>query len=269
MKTLQINTAQNVKINFELADVSKRLFAFVIDNVVKLGYLYLIISVWGKMDFYSLRHDPWSERAISVLFLLPLTFYSLYSEILMNGQTLGKRLMKIKVVTIDGYKPSVTDYIMRWFLRVVDFNIFSLIIVYIFTLGLDDYSDLIGGLFFFGKLLGLITIIITKNNQRIGDLIANTIVISLKDTAKFSHTILVNLSEEYQPKYPNVIKLSDNDARIIKDVFVTANREKDYKTLIKLRKKIEEVTGIQSDQGKDAQFISDILKDYNYYTQDM
>jgi hypothetical protein len=66
-----------------------------------------------------------------------------------------------------------------------------------------------------------------------------------------------------------VIKLSDNDARIIKETFKTAIRLNDYKTLIKLRSKILEVTDIKSVHVSDKDFIDTVLKDYNFYTQNM
>lgn len=266
MKTLQINTAQNVKINFEIADIGRRLLAFVVDNIIKFAYIYIVL------EFYSVNYsgrDFWSIEAMDIIIFLPVTFYSLYSEILLNGQTLGKKLLKLKVVTIDGYKPDITDFIMRWFLRLVDFNFFSLVFIYIAALGLQENFGLLFSAFIFGKLVGFITILTTKHNQRIGDLAANTIVISLKDDAKFSQTILMNISDAYVPKYPNVIKLSDNDARIIKELFTQSKIERDYNTLMKLRRKIEEVTGIKSEEEKDYNFINDVLKDYNYYTQDM
>ena len=69
--------------------------------------------------------------------------------------------------------------------------------------------------------------------------------------------------------YPSVIKLSDNDARIIKETFKTASKFNDFKTLIKLRSKILEVTDIKSVHKSDKEFIDVILKDYNFYTQNM
>jgi hypothetical protein len=71
------------------------------------------------------------------------------------------------------------------------------------------------------------------------------------------------------PTYPLVIKLSDNDARIIKETFNIAVAKRDYATLIKLRVKIEEVTGIKNTSGNDTDFLRTILKDYSYYTQSM
>ena len=213
--------------------------------------------------------DAWTVKAIDVLFFLPVTFYSLYTEILLDGQTLGKKIMHLKVMNVDGFKPSITDYIMRWLLRIIDFNLFMLLYIYVASLGLKDQYFLVVAIFMFGKMIGFFLILFTNKNQRFGDIIANTIVIYLKDDVKFSQTILENLSEGYKPTYPNVIKLSDNDARIIKETYKTAIKFNDYKTLIKLRSKILEVTEIKSIHKSDKEFIDTVLKDYNFYTQKM
>ena len=270
MKTLQIKTAQNVHINFTLANVFQRLLAFFIDNIVKFAYLYFGYQVFDfSLINDSLSGDSWSIKAIDVLFFLPITFYSLYSEILMNGQTLGKKILNLRVMNVDGFKPSVTDYVIRWFLRVVDFNFFMLLFIYVASLGLSDQYALLVVLFLFGKAVGFLLILFTSKNQRFGDVIANTIVVYLKDEVQFSQTILENIKENYVPTYANVIKLSDNDARIIKETFKTAAKFNDFKTLIKLRSKIIEVTEIKSVHKSDKDFISTVLKDYNYYTQNM
>jgi uncharacterized RDD family membrane protein YckC len=270
MKTLQIKTAQNVNIKFTVATVFQRLFAFSIDNLIKFAYLYFANKIvsFSSLDA-SLNGDGWTIKAVEVLFLIPITFYSLYSEILMDGQTIGKRLLKLKVINIDGYKPSITDYMMRWFLRVVDFNLFLLLFVYVASLGLNDQYVLLVLIFLFGKLVGFFLILFTNKSQRFGDIIANTIVIYLKDDVKFSQTILEDIQFDYKPTYANVIKLSDNDLRIIKETYKTAVRHNDFKTLIKLRSKILEVTDIKSIHKSDIEFIDTVLKDYNYYTQSM
>lgn len=270
MKTLQIKTAQNVNIKFTAANVFQRLLAFAVDNVLKFTYLYFAIKLFDLSILDdSINGDGWTIKAVEVLFFLPVTFYSLYSEILMDGQTLGKKLLKIKVINVDGFKPSITDYIIRWFLRIIDFNLFALLFVYVASLGLSDQYALLMALFLFGKLIGFLLILFTDKSQRFGDIIANTIVIYLKDEVEFSQTILENIKENYIPTYPSVIKLSDNDARIIKETFKTAAKFNDYKTLIKLRSKILEVTDIKSVHKSDKEFIDIILKDYNFYTQNM
>ena len=239
MSELQINTTQNVKITFTAAGAGERLSAFVIDMSIKIGYLTVLSNMFGVFE----NMDEWSQIAINTLLGFPVMFYTLALESLFNGQTLGKRIMKIRLVKIDGYQASFSDYAVRWFFRIVDIYIFG---------------------------LGLFVIASNKKSQRIGDMAAGTAVIILKDKVNISHTILEQLTDDYKPTYPTVIKLSDNDARIIKEAFNTSKLITDYKTLIKLRKKIIEVTGIKEvRQSSDIEFIAVVLKDYNFYTQDM
>ena len=187
--------------------------------------------------------DRWSQIGLNTVLSFPVVFYTLALESLLEGQTLGKKVMNIKVAKIDGYQTSFSNYVVRWFFRIVD--------VYIFG-------------------LGFFVISFTEKSQRLGDLAAGTAVILLKDKVNISHTILENLKQDYIPTYPNVIKLSDNDARIIKETFVNARKSQDFNTLIKLRSKIMEVTTIKvMKQKTDAEFIDVILKDYNFYTQNM
>lgn len=238
MSELQINTTQNVKINFTASGVGERLLAFIIDNLIKIGYITMLnLSIGAFQDM-----DQWSHIGINTLLGLPVVFYTLILEALLEGQTIGKKLMKIKVVKIDGYQASLSDYVIRWFFRIVDIYMFG---------------------------LGFFVILFSKRSQRLGDMAAGTSVILLRDRVNISHTILEDLSSDYQPTYPTVIKLSDNDARIIKDTFSTAKATNDYQTLIKLRNKIMEVIDISGTPSNDIHFIDTILKDYNYYTQSM
>lgn len=238
MSELQINTTQNVKIKFEASGAGERLLAFIIDSAIKMGYLLLLNGVFDVFE----GMDEWSQIGINTVLSFPVIFYTLALEAMLEGQTIGKRALKIKVVKIDGYQSSLSDYVVRWFFRIVD--------VYIFG-------------------LGFFIMAFSKKGQRLGDMAAGTAVISLKDKVNINHTILENLKDDYKPSYPSVIKLSDNDARIIKETFNNARSVKDYKTLIKLRSKIMEVAEIKSHQGTDIEFIDTVLKDYNYYTQSM
>lgn len=269
MKTLQIKTAQNINLQFTLANIGQRLLAFIADNVIKFIYLYVVFRFFDTNNSQGIFHDDWSTKAFYIVLLIPVTFYSLYSEILMEGQTVGKKFLKIKVININGFKPSLSDYIIRWFLRVIDFNFFALVLVYIYSLDIDmnRFDVIIWLLFMTGKLVGFFTILYTRNNQRIGDIISNTIVIDLKDTVQFSDTIIEDIAPDYIPTYPNVINLSDNDMRLIKGTFTALDKNSDFKTLIKLRSKIESVANITSKETSDKVFIAKVLKDYSYYTQ--
>ncbi|WP_369012651.1 RDD family protein [Flavobacterium anhuiense] len=247
MSELSINTTQNVKINFIAASVGERLGAFFIDLFIVICYitaLSIVLFDWLQLDRLMVNLDGWSRGAIFLLLYSPVIVYSLVLESVFEGQSLGKKLLKIKVVKIDGYQAGFGDYLIRWFFRVIDF----------FT--------------FFG-LPGLITVITSQKSQRLGDMAAGTAVITLKNKINISHTILEDIGESYVPTYPLVIKLSDNDMRIIKETFQKAAAKNDHEVIYKLAAKIESVTGIKNQSGNNSDFIRVILKDYNFYTQNM
>jgi uncharacterized RDD family membrane protein YckC len=243
MDQVAINTTQNVNINFNLASFGDRMLGYLIDEIIKFAYILIIALFLSYLDFTG-DMDQWSIMAIYLVFFIPAIFYSLFLETLLEGQTIGKRVMKTKVVKIDGYQASFGDYLIRWVMRLVDI-----------------YSN--------SAIVGVMAIVSSKNSQRLGDMAAGTAVISLKNKYTIDSTILENIGEAYQPVYPLVVKLSDNDARIIKNSFTIASKKQDTETLRKLRMKIEEVTGCKNVSGNDIDFIKTVLKDYNFYTQNM
>ena len=247
MSQLSINTTQNVVINFTAASVGERIGAYMLDLLVKTAYIIIVFYVFFsffEIDRWLNQLDNWSQAAVYMLFFLPIAFYSLVQEALLEGQTLGKKLVKIKVVKIDGYQAGFGDYLIRWLFRVIDISIGS-------------------------GIIGLITMVVNSKTQRLGDISAGTAVITLKNKVTINSTILEEIGQEYQPRYPLVIKLSDNDARIIKETFQNAMKTADFVVLNKLTAKIEQVTGIKNDLGSTQEFIRTVLKDYNYYTQNM
>lgn len=247
MTQLSINTTQNVIINFSPASVGERIGAYFLDLLIKIAYgivVFYIFFYMFSLNLIIMQLDQWSQAAIYMVFALPIVFYSLVQESLLEGQTFGKRLLKIKVVKIDGYQAAFGDYLIRWLFRLIDIS-------------------------FCSGIIGLIAMVVNDKTQRLGDMSAGTAVITLKNKINISHTILEDIGEEYQPKYPLVIKLSDNDARIIKETFQLAVKNSDMEIIVRLVGKIEEVTGIKNDMESKKDFIKTILKDYNYYTQNM
>ncbi|MDC8106485.1 MULTISPECIES: RDD family protein [Chryseobacterium] len=245
MSQIAINTSQNVNINFNIASVGERMLAFIIDLLIKVAYA--VVTFYVFFNFLDLGYllnglDQWSQMAIYIAITFPIYIYPLVLESLMEGQTPGKKVMKIRVVKIDGYQAGFGDYLIRWVFRIIDTS--------------------------FAGVIGLISMIVSKNNQRLGDIASGTAVISLKNSINISHTILENIQEDYVPSFPQVIALSDNDMRIIKDNYTKALRVDDRQIISKLSDKIKNILKLEVDPVKmtERQFINIIIKDYNYYT---
>ena len=207
--------------------------------IILFWFLFKVFNFGAFID--SL--DNWSQMAVYIVLTMPIHVYTLVSESLMEGQTFGKKMLKIKVVKIDGFQASFGDYLMRWFFRLI-----------------DVFSN--------SGVVGLISMIVSKNNQRLGDIASGTAVISLKNKVNISHTILENLKEDYIPLFPQVIALTDNDVRIIKENYQKALKIDDRAVVSKLSTKIKEILKIEVDPTKmtERQFINIIIKDYNFYT---
>jgi len=251
MTEIQITTTQNVSLSFKPAGLNYRILAWLIDVLVKIayigviGYLFFGLLKLGKyLD--SLVADYWTNIAILILLLLPVIFYTLVLETLLGGQTIGKKIIKIKILKIDGCQTGFLDFFIRWVTRVIDVSLFSGIIALIF----------IGS---------------SKKGQRLGGIASGTVVVDLRNKVNISHTILdENLEDDYKPIYPTVIKLSDNDVRIIKEYFIKAKNKNDHGLLLKLKQKIVMVIGQEPSVNITAKdFITTVLKDYNFITQNM
>lgn len=245
MSQIAINTSQNVNINFNIASIGERMLAFIIDLLIKVAYVIFIFYLFFNiLDLGYLLNglDQWSVIAIYTVITFPVYIYPVVLESLMEGQTPGKKLMKIKVVKIDGYQAGFGDYLIRWVFRLIDTT--------------------------FVGTVGVISMIVSKNNQRLGDIASGTAVISLKNNINISHTILENIHEDYVPSFPQVIALSDNDMRIIKDNYTKALKTDDRQIITRLSDKIKSILKLEIDPVKmtERQFISVIIKDYNYYT---
>ncbi|MCB9201575.1 MAG: RDD family protein [Flavobacteriales bacterium] len=240
MEKLLIQTPQNVNIEYRLASVGSRVLAVLIDYFIVLVYwfiMYLILFYAGL--FYS--NDGWMIMGVVSLILLPGFFYPLFMEILYSGQTVGKMIVKTKVIKIDGSRATVYEYFIRWVLSMVDVYMLS-------------------------GCIGLLSIIFTKKSQRLGDIAAGTSVISLKSKIDIKQTVLEEIKEEeYIPTYPEVVKLTDKDINIIKKAFHEAVSKKNYKLINKLSQKIIETTGTKKGNISSKEFIDKVLKDHFYY----
>lgn len=241
MSKLAINTAQNVNLDYKLIGIGERFVAFLIDGLILTAYMFVVENLVEVSAIFDV--DSWTRRGFLGLFLLPAFFYSLLCHVLFGGQTVGKMIMKIKVVRFDGSPTQWYNFLVRWMLRIVD-------------------------IWLFFSSIGVMSILLSEKKQRVGDAAAGTVVISVKKKHKITSTILEDITDDYQPVFSTVTQLSDKDVRIIKDTFIISKKNNDFKTLTTLRNKICDVLKIESDLF-DKEFIDTILKDYNYYTQNM
>ena len=231
-----IITGQFVRISQTPASAGERLIAIVVDYILIALYLFSTITLIYKMNL------PNDFQAIASIFIisLPALLYSFLCETFNHGQSLGKRLMNIRVVKTDGSTPGIGAYLLRWMLFPID-------------------GPVTGG-------LGLLSILLTKNNQRFGDLAAGTMVIKEKNYRKI-HVSLDEfdyLTKNYCPTYPQAADLSLEQVNVITRTLETGNRERKLR-IATLAGKIKETLSVAPRNQTDEAFLQTILRDYQYY----
>lgn len=238
MAFISITTPQNIELEYQLASLGDRIVATIIDMLIMAGYVILVSIITGfASDFFG-RGFAW----LYVIIFLPVTFYTLLSETLLNGQTVGKRVMAIKVISMSGYQPAFSQYLIRWLFRLVD-------------------------LWFFSFVPAVITIALTDNHQRIGDLIAGTTLVKTKAKSNLQQTIYIpELKQDYYVHYPEVLNLNDQDMQLVKDVLLNVQKTGNSLLAVQTMQKIEQVLRIKNRHTEAMDFLMTVLRDYNHLT---
>jgi uncharacterized RDD family membrane protein YckC len=231
--SLQIETAQNVGVDYEVASVGDRILAQLID--------YAIYFVWimGTAGFMALsKADRSGDSAVWLTMagmILPILLYPLLCEYYLNGQTVGKMALRIRVIKIDGTKATLSSYLLRWLLSLVDIT-------------------------FFSGLIAVLAIAINGKGQRIGDIAAGTTVIKTQATVRLEHLMHSGLSPDYKPSYEGVTQLSDKDISTLRKVIASHNVDLQQVAV----HKIEALLGINSLE-EPRTFLQTIVSDYQFY----
>ena len=260
MSIIQIATPFNIDLEFEIAEFHKRLFAYIIDFIVLLVYFASMKTFYyGGYNQIS-KEVLQSHVGIDILTIsLPMLLYSLVSELLMHGQSLGKKIMGIRVISLEGGEPTLGQYLLRWMFRAWEwpfmfgYTFFSSESIFVYTL--------ITG------FLGIIVVIIigvTKKSQRLGDVAANTVVVNTRSKLSVHDTVFMEISQpDYHVKFPEVLKLTDRDINTIKNVVTHFYKTHSADTAVRVANKVQDVLKISTDMYA-IDFLEKLLADYNY-----
>lgn len=176
---LEVRSTDSVQVSLPVAGVGSRSYAFVIDwhirTVLALGWFF---SVWLVFWLLGLEDgDPMSVFQIELyayIAFLPMSIlYFLYHPVLeiVRKQTPGKRIAAIRIVTLEGRTPTANAMLIRNVFRIID----ALPSMY---------------------LLGLIVAFFTRNQVRIGDIAAGTLLVHQEKTSNHFMSSVVELTEQ-------------------------------------------------------------------------
>jgi len=253
MPEIHIPTPFNIDISFETAAFYKRLLAYLIDFLLMVLYMFSILYLlYGGFKVGEEGHG-----FVMIMLFIPLLFYSLFSELWMNGQTIGKIIFKIKVVSLDGGEPTLGQYLLRWFMR---FYEWAFIIFFLF------WGNGIWGVLWLviGSLTSIITISVSPKSQRLGDIVAGTVVVETASKLTVDDTIFMHVQQtDYKVKFPEVMRLSDRDINTIKNVITQAKKSNSFDMCNRIAIKVQEVLKVPTDMYA-MDFLEKIMEDYNY-----
>jgi uncharacterized RDD family membrane protein YckC len=244
MKTTEIVTTHNVVIQYEIASVMLRIIAQILDLIVIFTYMWVITLLFARALFSGSTDVV---MLVMWLFMLPVIFYSFMMEALFAGQTPGKMILGMRVLNLNGDNATLSELFMRWMFRMVDI---------VFSFG----------------MLGVIVALSNEKTQRLGDVLANTVVIKLKPNTEFSITDILKIkkSEDYQPTYPEIVRFTDEDMLLVKNTLerLKNNPNEHYKRLAKeLITKICTELNIPEPTKDRLEFLKTTLQDYIVLTR--
>jgi uncharacterized RDD family membrane protein YckC len=232
MSTIHVQTAQNVALEYEVASVGDRILAQLLDWLVLLLFSVVVNFLIEKAT------SSQDERRILLMLLiaLPWLLYQPLCEIFFNGQSIGKRARQIKVTRRDGLRPHLGDYLLRW------------------LLGLLEVSASFGS-------IATVAVLLNGHGQRLGDMAANTMVVSLRPAPATGSLPLADLPAGYMVVFPQVSTLSDQDINLVRRLMHQALKRNNYMLLHEVANKVKALTSIQTDL-QDEPFLHTILQDH-------
>ena len=235
MSETKIITSQYVEIKQTPAGIGERIFARMIDYIIMIVYSFGLFSIISE-EFGYMGDDL--SMLIYFIFFLPVVFYSLLWEIFNNGRSPGKMIFKMRVVMKDGSVPSIGAYFLRWLMLLVDFWMSE---------------------------IGLIVMLLNKDNQRFGDISAGTVVIKENEYRRMNVTLdeYNHLSRNYKPVFPQAENLSLEQVGTIYEALARYD-ERRLQRISALSDKVKTFLKVHPNV-EDSVFLNTVVRDYQYY----
>jgi uncharacterized RDD family membrane protein YckC len=244
MQTIKITTSQNIDIDYEVAGLGERILARLIDLAIFFFVYILGLLIGGWANWYV--DGSFGIIIVVIVYAVLFVFYDLIFEIFMNGQSVGKRIMKIKVISLDGGQPRVGQYFIRWLFRIVDF------------------------LLTWPGLVALIVAAVSEKTQRVGDVVAGTILIRTSPRTQINSIVFMPTYDGYQPVFKEAGQLNDKDIELIHEIINTYTKTGNNVVVYNMALRVKEHLNVTPPNGmNDMLFLQTIIKDYNHISAQM
>jgi len=115
-----------------------------------------------------------------------------------------------------------------------------------------------------GGIISIIVMAMSGKNQRLGDIVAGTVVVNTKSKLTVDDTIFMPVAQTgYKVSFPDVMKLSDRDINTVKNVIAQARKNNNFEMVNRVAFKVQEVLKLSTDMYA-LDFLEKIMEDYNY-----
>lgn len=156
--TVEIVTPENIAFRYQVAGPFRRLPAYLIDLVIRTVVVMILTAIAAFTSaLLGLASAGFGDALMLVGWFLLAWFYGGLFETFWNGQTPGKRMLQIRVLSVDGQPINGLQAVLRNVLRAIDMQ---------------------PGVFY---LVGLIAAMMNDRFQRLGDLACGTMVVVEED----------------------------------------------------------------------------------------
>ncbi len=246
MKQLALKTTQNVVIEYPAATTFERIIAGVLDLFI-VGILSWFFTFFMSKIFERLAVDYMGRIFIMLMPLVILIAYHTLSEYFANGQSVGKRVLGIRVVRVDGQRAGMREAVLRSIVLIIDLVLSS-------------------------GVIGSLLIATSRRRQRLGDMAANTVIIKSAPPKPFRLKDIVEIKsiEDYEPTYPQVINFTEKDILQVKDTLKRLQRYKNdahRKAFIKMVKRLAKLLELKEIPRDRVAFVKTIIRDYIVLTR--
>ena len=238
---LSIDTPEQVALDFALASIGSRFLALAVDTVIQTAATIALVALGlAGLALVSINLEaagPWLLAGLFLAYFLIYNAYFAIFEALWNGQTPGKRMIGLRVISTTGRPISVFEAILRNVVRI---------------------ADQLPGIY----AIGIVSIFVTERNQRLGDLAAGTVVVH--ERAVEAQDLELRLEPPAVPTRHGAAKLLPEEAAVIELFLRRRAQLADYERSRRAAQVAERIRARlgTTEKADDEPFLEEVMSEY-------